>query len=309
MITLSTLTIRQASTDEFDAVLDLLGESVRWLRSKGLDQWSTWERWRIKMRPSLERGDVWLLCDGGSLIGTVTVETEGDPDFWSAAELADPAAYVSKLAITRDRAGQGLGQLLLEWASDHAYRYGCEALRLDAWKTNERLHAFYLEHGWTYLRTSGGENRKSGALFEISPRPVAADLRATLTEIPDIPAVAAPFRAPAESPSYSGNWQPAHTHWWDQLLVEMPWVSEGPITLVPGYRYRVDFRKDQWQLDISQPGQRWKPSGRVVSSSWPLDPQSAYVLSHDDREPCSVRLAEFRPGTALAPSPRQDDAS
>ena len=92
-------------------------------------------------------------------------------------------------------------------------------------------------------------------------------------------------------------------------MVELPWVSEGPMTVVPGYRYRADFRKGRWQLDISQPGQRWKPSGRVISSSWPLEPQTVYVLTHDAREPCSVRLAEFRPGQALAPSTRQVDAS
>src|SRR3954468_3816417 len=165
--TASTMTARQAKADEFDVVMSLLEESIRWLRVKGLDQWSTWEKWRTKMAPSLEGGDVWFLCDGGDLIGTVTVELRGDPDFWTPEELAESAAYVSKLAVRRDRAGHELAALLLDWASDNAYRRGCTWLRLDAWKTNEQLQAYYRDRGWTYLRTSDNPERHSGALFQI----------------------------------------------------------------------------------------------------------------------------------------------
>jgi len=303
VITLSTLTIRQAAIPQFEEILELLGESISWLRGKGLDQWSTWENWRTKMRPSLERGDVWLLLEDETLVGTITVETAGDPDFWSPNELGESSAYVSKLAIRRDWAGKELGQLLLEWASDHAYRYGCDWMRLDAWKGNDRLHAYYLDHGWKHIRTVDNPNRSSGALFQVATRPLEKTELEKLKEVPEIPAIAAPMSVPSESPDRAGNWQPGHIHRCEQFIVEQQWLSPRPMTVVPGYRYRIRHHDGQWKLDVSQPGPSWKESGKVIESSLDLDPQTTYVITHDEREPCAVRLAELRQGHPLAVSP------
>ncbi|MBQ1076421.1 GNAT family N-acetyltransferase [Micromonospora sp. C31] len=169
-----TLTIRPAEDDhEFEIAMALLMQRIQWLRERGSDQWVTWERWRTKLGPSLAAGDIWILWDGDEAIGTITVEMTGDSDFWTPDELAEPAVYVSKLAVRLDRAGQELGTLLLAWASDYAWRHGCRYVRLDAWKTNERLHAYYLSRGWTYLRTSADPRRRSGALFQRSAGPMS----------------------------------------------------------------------------------------------------------------------------------------
>ncbi|WP_047891196.1 GNAT family N-acetyltransferase [Micromonospora sp. RV43] len=150
--------------------MSLLTQRIQWLRDRGSDQWATWERWRTKLGPSLAAGDIWILWDDDEAIGTITVEMTGDSDFWTPAELAEPAAYVSKLAVRLDRAGEELGALLLAWAGDYAFRYGCRYVRLDAWKTNKELHNYYLARGWTYLRTSTDPRRRSGVLFQ---RPAA----------------------------------------------------------------------------------------------------------------------------------------
>ena len=169
-----TLIIRPATNnDEFEVAMGLLTQRIQWLRDRGSDQWATWEKWRNKLIPALAAGDIWLLWDRGEAIGTVTVEFTGDPDFWTPVELAEPAAYVSKLAVRLDRAGQELGALLLAWAGDLAFHQGCRYLRLDAWKTNEGLHDYYLSRGWTYLRTSSHPGRRSGALFQRPAAPMA----------------------------------------------------------------------------------------------------------------------------------------
>ncbi|MFI6134005.1 GNAT family N-acetyltransferase [Micromonospora sp. NPDC051141] len=166
-----TLTIRPAENeDEFEIAMGLLMQRIQWLRERGSDQWVTWERWRTKLGPSLSAGDIWILWDDDEAIGTVTLEMTGDPDFWTPEELAEPAAYVSKLAVRLDRAGQELGALLLAWAGDYAFQRGSRYVRLDAWKTNDQLHAYYLSRGWTHLRTSTNPQRRSGALFQ---RPAA----------------------------------------------------------------------------------------------------------------------------------------
>ena len=65
-------------------------------------------------------------------------------------------------------AGQGLGELLLRWVIDLGAHRSVKWIRLDAWRTNERLHDFYRRTGWTYVRTVTLEHRRSGALFQWS---------------------------------------------------------------------------------------------------------------------------------------------
>ena len=289
---LSTLTVRPAGPEEFDLVLELLAESIRWLRGRGLDQWSTWPNWRDKMRPALGRGDVWLLVDDGDPIGTITVEYAGDADFWTSAEMADSAAYVSKLAVRRDHAGAELGALLLAWVGDLAYRRGCSWVRLDAWKTNEHLHQYYADRGWSYLRTSPLEHRHSGALFQRPAEQLPASERGRLLELP------APTKLPSENsgrpePDPAGNWQPHHWHQVGGLVVEHEWTGEHPPRFMPGLRYRLLRHADgRWHLEDEPQLGRWRPIGPVtVAPAW-LTEGTVHVITHRDSQPCELMITE-----------------
>lgn len=158
--------VRPARTADFDTVMGLLDERVRWLRARGSDQWITADRWPPSVRASIEEGRVFLLeDDDGSPVGTITVSTAGDQDFWTAAELSEPALYLAKLATARRVAGRDLGGLLLRWCEVHAARLGCAELRLDVWRTAPGLHRWYEQHGWQHVRTVEAPGRYSGALF------------------------------------------------------------------------------------------------------------------------------------------------
>ena len=288
MLTQGALVARQARSDQFDVVMELLAESIQWLRSKGLDQWSTWEQWRTKMAPSLERGDVWLFCDGEDLIGTVTVELGGDADFWTTDELGEPAAYVSKLAVRRDRAGSELGALLLDWAAENAYRRGCSWLRIDAWKNNERLHAYYSDRGWTYLRTNTNPRRRSGALFQRPARALPTDRRGRIQEDPKMPVLSTTALWP-EGPDVAGNWQASHTHSSVGLIVDYRWVGQRPAVLLPGMRYRVRQDGALWAIEAQWDKESWwERHGTVAHADFPLVPGQVYVISHQDGEPCEM---------------------
>jgi len=164
------MTIGRATRADLPEVLQVLNEAAAWLHSRGLDQWPDGfgpER----IGPMVDRREVWIARDGGRAVGTMTISGEADPDFWTAAESSQSAVYVSKLAITRDEAGSGLGSLLLRWAVDYAARIGCEWVRLDAWRTNEGLHAYYQRQGWDHLRIVSLPHRRSGGLFQRSAVP------------------------------------------------------------------------------------------------------------------------------------------
>lgn len=165
------LTIREAKPDDQQLVWDLIHESIAWLRDRGLDQWYNWQSWQGpngKVMKAINEGSVWLAwADTGSApVGTITVEPHGDLDFWTPDELLDSAYYVSKVAIARDHAGQELGNLLLNWARDLAFRNGIGVVRLDAWRSNTALHRYYQERGWRLVRDVYQPHRQSGVLFE-----------------------------------------------------------------------------------------------------------------------------------------------
>lgn len=100
------------------------------------------------------------------MVGTITVDDEADPDFWTPAERAEPTLHVHRMIVRRAAAGADLGSRLLDWANDLAGSTGHRWLRLDAWKTNEALHRYYERQGFARLRTMDLPQRGSGALFE-----------------------------------------------------------------------------------------------------------------------------------------------
>jgi GNAT superfamily N-acetyltransferase len=172
-------TLRRATLDDQDAVWELLHQTTRWLRSIGSDQWSTWRTWRGpdgKIARAIQGGHMWLLFCADELVGTVTIEPDGDTDFWTPDELTEPALYVSKLAIRRDHTGQELGALLLAWARQLAWDAGVTWVRLDAWRTNDKLHAYYRDRGWHELRSVHQPWRGSGMLYQLPPAPMPPEL-------------------------------------------------------------------------------------------------------------------------------------
>lgn len=174
------LSVRRAGVNELDTVLQVLHQRIAWLRARGGDQWSFTQSWPAKLAVALNHGQVWLLTEHDVPVGTVTVDQHADPDFWTPAERADPAFYLSKLAVRPDRAGRGYGLRLLRAAGDIAHRHGGHLLRLDAWKSNPGLHAYYIRRGWQHVRTVDVSHRRSGALFQIAVGPRSDEMAAWL---------------------------------------------------------------------------------------------------------------------------------
>ena len=162
--------MRLAKRDDLDAVMTLLDARIGWLRSWGSDQWSTGSTFRTRLTNNIDRGETWLLEDDDDAIATITIGTDGDPDFWTPDELRERAAYVSKMASKINRGGEGIGALMIRWVQDRAANSGLDFVRWDAWRTNPRLQDYYRSIGARYVRTVDVADRWSGALFEVPAR-------------------------------------------------------------------------------------------------------------------------------------------
>jgi GNAT superfamily N-acetyltransferase len=174
----------------------LVREAAEWLRtSKHTDQWANpWpDRTGQKERilTDLLKGKTWLVWDGTTVAGTITIDTDepvdaNDQPVWPTHKRHEPALYVRRVIVSRAYAGLGLGAALLDWAADVAKRdYEVALLRVDVWTTNLGLHAYY--EGQHFTRREGRDPRElvnypSQALFEREVNQLGSDYTKLLTE-------------------------------------------------------------------------------------------------------------------------------
>jgi protein-tyrosine phosphatase len=173
---ISELTFRPAGPEDLHQVVEVLSEAAAWAKARGVEAW--WpvpfpEKW---VRPGVERGEVILAEIRSQLVGTLTLTRE-DPVMWG--KQPPIAAYVHRVAVSREYAHRGVGGRLLDWAADRARSWGRSNLRLDCLATNEPLVAYYRSQGFREVgRVQGnipGEERPS-VLME-RPLPSIRDRR------------------------------------------------------------------------------------------------------------------------------------
>jgi len=168
--------IRRAERADMPAILDLIGSAAKWLHAyKDTDQWA--RPWPDKasrdarVEQGIKDGLTWIAEDSpGALAATVTCREHGNDMLWTPDEQAEPAVYVSRLIVSRELAGHGIGAALIDWAGVLGIElWHARWIRVDVWTTNFALHDYYKSHGFEYLRTLQFEDYweyPSAALFQ-----------------------------------------------------------------------------------------------------------------------------------------------
>jgi GNAT superfamily N-acetyltransferase len=164
-----------ATTEDLADIEALRAEVVAWLATRGTDQWQARFCTRSPRRvnpaqrglaAAIRRREAHLLREGTEVVAFLILDDYADPEFWTPDDKPDSGLYVHSMLVSRRHAGQDLGGVLLDWAGDQAARADKTWLRLDAWRTNTKLHVYYLRHGFTHIRTVTLPHRGSGALFQ-----------------------------------------------------------------------------------------------------------------------------------------------
>lgn len=177
------ITMEQATDANNGDIAALLADRREWLRSLGLDQWSTRRNWSDVVAASISTGNTWIARGADDrIIGTLALSPVADPDFWTPDEASESAVYMSKMATALHVRGEGVGRAMIAWARNWGASRGYELLRWDAWRTNAELIDYYQKVvGATLLRTVAVPHRQSGALFEMSTLSSIEDQAETLT--------------------------------------------------------------------------------------------------------------------------------
>lgn len=168
------LTLRCATENDHDPIVELIDQAAGWLRTKNTDQWAQpWpseEDRSHRIVRDLRAGKTWVATDGRALVATITADSQDSPG-WPQQSRGEPAAYVHRLVVSRAYAGLGVGAALLDWAGLWAReRYAAQWIRVDVWTTNRELHAYYQRHGFEFHGLSEVPDYPSAALFQKSTR-------------------------------------------------------------------------------------------------------------------------------------------
>lgn len=161
--------LRPAAAEDVPALMTLRTEAEAWLRTKDTDQWSdpeTGERAIAKWHTSIDEGRAWVVVgDQGQALATVS-RGAVDRDFWMDADHPESALYLYKLIVARAASGRHLGVRIIDWVSRLAELEGRTWVRIDTWRTNTGLHAYYERLGFKHVRTEAPPHRLSGWLAQ-----------------------------------------------------------------------------------------------------------------------------------------------
>ncbi|GAB2891592.1 GNAT family N-acetyltransferase [Streptomyces mayteni] len=162
--------VRPAGEADAPAIADLWSQASEWLRSHGSDQWQ-YPPDLNKIRTDIAAATAFVVVrnyvfDPDPPVATITVDQVADPEFWVASDTPSDALYVHRAIVRPDMRGHEIGSALLDWASLRAERARHSWVRLDAWRTNKALHAYYHREGFAHVRTVELPHRRSGALFQ-----------------------------------------------------------------------------------------------------------------------------------------------
>lgn len=159
----------------------LRDQAELWLAGLGIDQFTA----SPESKSAFAHDDIDRLFDAGQFvafpqstdvgakipgsIGALAAITEPDPDFWTPEEMAEPQAYLSRF-LTAEHGRHYGTNLLFQIERLEQYR-GSHWIRLDCWRTNKKLHDYYIRHRFERVRTQIVPGRMSGELFQFDLRP------------------------------------------------------------------------------------------------------------------------------------------
>jgi GNAT superfamily N-acetyltransferase len=138
--------VKRATLDELVTVSSILQEAAEWLRATGRAMWRDDELDPKRIHQDVAAGLFNLGHYGGEPAGTIKFQLE-DHRFWPDFPGND-VAYVHRIAVRRQFAGQGVSTGMLEWAVNHAAALGRSYLRLDCEADRRELRSIYERFGF-----------------------------------------------------------------------------------------------------------------------------------------------------------------
>lgn len=155
--------IKKATEDDIPIFTDLYKQAVEWLDSIGMSMWSiqnvSWEN----LSRFYKIDEVYI----GYVNNTPAccmILPSFDPSYWDDVPPQD-SLFVHKVTVSREFAGTGLTQKMLQFAVEKTREVGYKTLRIDARVLRPKLRKIYEDFGFEFVRTAMVDNSFEVALY------------------------------------------------------------------------------------------------------------------------------------------------
>ena len=142
---MSKLTFNEARATDIPLIADILKDATERKLQHGDTVWGS-EGWTDEeIQGTMSESTVYIVREGEHTAGTVSLQWD-DERSWG--EQLPVAGYIHRLAIKHEYVGQGLGEIIIDWAAARAREHDRYLLRLDCENSNNQLCAYYEKLGF-----------------------------------------------------------------------------------------------------------------------------------------------------------------
>jgi ribosomal protein S18 acetylase RimI-like enzyme len=157
--------IREATTDDVDALFAMRQAREKWFAARGIQQWEIGSLAREQIHSQVQAEQWWLLTKHGSGPAAAMRIIWSDPEFWG--DRPGTGIYMHGLMVDLPSAGLGLGRRMLDFARALGVAEGVSFFRLDCAAHNAPLKQIYRDYGFDHVGQKDFPNF-SVALMEIT---------------------------------------------------------------------------------------------------------------------------------------------
>ncbi len=160
--------MRPATETDVAGVASMITARCGWQEKRGLE---SWREMVAELAGQAGTGSMWVLVDGGRIVGCTTVMTQAPPKDWTPEEAAEPALYLFTTVTDPAYREHKPGTLIALWAVDQAARQGREWVRRGCFFPE--LVKYYQTQGFALVKE---QDRSAGHLYLLARRAERLDL-------------------------------------------------------------------------------------------------------------------------------------
>ncbi len=139
--------IEPSEIQDLDPAMALYRAAVDYQRINGYNLWPEFDRALIENEIKEKRH--YRIVEGNEIACVFSV-VYNDPIIWEEKD-KEPSIYLHRIATNPHFKGKGIMHLIKKWAAEHALQNGRKFIRMDTWGDNEKLKAYYVNCGFTYI--------------------------------------------------------------------------------------------------------------------------------------------------------------
>ena len=150
------MTIRPATLNDIDAIMQRVAETVPVMRASGNFQWDETYPNAEVFTKDVELGQLWVAVVDGEIAGFSAITTDQDAEYanvgWDITELA---IVTHRLAVSMHHRRQGIAEALLKQAEIVAHRQNIYILRIDTNSSNKATRILFPKLGYEFAGETG----------------------------------------------------------------------------------------------------------------------------------------------------------